>query len=129
MHGISCSSMEWNLFGSCVYYLIFYIRFGIRWKVHMKVNSYCTRCVEEMSDWIECRVRIAEQESHLIICLEFRSLRSNKHSERHLAASFGEKVGHILWETECSERRLTGFARSFWERLTNIITKTKNFLA
>jgi hypothetical protein len=48
MRGISCSSMEWNLFGSSVYYLIFYVHFGIPWKVYMKVNSYCTRCVEEM---------------------------------------------------------------------------------
>jgi hypothetical protein len=76
--------MEWNLFGSCVYYLIFYIHFGIRWKFHMKVNSYCTRCVEEMTDRIWCRVQKAKQESHLIICLDFRPLRSNKHSERYL---------------------------------------------
>jgi hypothetical protein len=30
----------------------------------------------------------------------------------------------MLNETECSERRLTGCAGSFWERLANIITKT-----
>jgi hypothetical protein len=51
MHGISCSSMEWNLFGSSVYYLILYVHFGIPGKAHVKVNCYCTRCVQEMIGW------------------------------------------------------------------------------
>jgi hypothetical protein len=63
VRGISCSRVEWNLFCSAVYCLIFCVRFGIPWKVSAKVNSYCTSCVEQMIGWIRSRVQIAQEES------------------------------------------------------------------
>jgi hypothetical protein len=66
MHGISCSSLEWNLFASSVYYLLFHFYFGIPWKVYMKVDSYYMRCIIEMIGWIQSR--------NLLLIMCFRTL-------------------------------------------------------